>query len=136
MPQDKIPDWCEYAANWYGRYTPKGKFSDMKLKKIKTKPLKASHIIVICMKRDKKKAIPKWEEKAAVACAVQNMYLTITAMGLGGYWSTPAYALAADEYFQLSSGERCMGLFYVGVPQDGLDLAGTREDIRTKVRWL
>jgi len=136
IPQEKIPEWCEFAANWYGRYTPKEKFSEMKLKKIKTKPLKASHIIAVCMKRDKDKSVPKWEEKAAVACAVQNIYLTVTAKGMGGYWSTPAYALAADSFFKLKDRERCMGLFYVGVPQEGIEVKSTRDDIRTKVRWL
>jgi len=136
IPQTKIPDWCEFAADWYKKFTPEDKFSEMKLKKILTKPLKASHIIAICMKRDQEKRVPKWEEKAAVACAVQNIYLTVTSMGLGGYWSTPAYALAADDYLKLSSGERCLGLFYLGVPQADLNLPATRDDIRTKVRWL
>lgn len=136
IPQTKIPEWCDYAALWYGRYTPEDQFSEMKLKKIKTKPLKASHIIAICMQRDKEKRVPKWEEKAAVACAVQNIYLTTTALGLGGYWSSPAYALAADEFLGLKERQRCMGLFYIGVPQQGLSLEGKRGDIREKVTWL
>jgi len=136
IPQKKIPDWCTFAANWYGRYTPEGQFSEMKLKKIRTKPLKASHIIAIIMKRDKQKSVPKWEEKAAVACAVQNMYLSVTAMDLGGYWSTPSYALASNEYFNLKSRESCLGLFYIGVPQKDLNLTSKRDDIRSKVRWL
>ena len=32
--------------------------------------------------------MPEWEETAAVACAVQNMHLTLTAEGLAGYWSS------------------------------------------------
>ncbi len=136
IPQEKISDWVDYAAEWYRRYTPEDKFSEVKHTKIKTKPLKASHIIAIIMSRDKEKRVPKWEEKAAVACAVQNMYLTITAMDLGGYWSTPTYALGADEYFDLKSRERCLGLFYIGVPQEDIDLSSKRDDIRSKVTWL
>ena len=34
------------------------------------------------------KLMPEWEETAAVACAVQNMHLTLTAEGLAGYWSS------------------------------------------------
>ncbi len=136
IPQSKIPELCEYGAQWYQKYTPEEKFSEMKLKKIRTKPLKASHIIAICMQRDPEKRVPLWEEESAVACAVQNMALTVTAMGLGGYWSTPGYALVADEFLQLEKKEKCLGLFYVGVPKEGLQLKGKREDIKTKTRWL
>lgn len=136
IPQAKIPEFCEFGAEWYKKYTPGEKFSEMKLKKIRTKPLKASHIIAICMKRDEEKRVPQWEEEAAVACAVQNMYLTVTAMSLGGYWSTPGYALVADEFLQLEEKEKCLGLFYIGVPRDGLMLTGKRGDIKLKTRWL
>lgn len=134
--QDKIPELCAFGAEWYQKYTPTEKFSEMKLKKIKTKPLSASHIIAVMMKRDAEKRIPKWEEEAAVACAVQNMYLTVTAMGLGGYWSTPGYALKSDDFFKLKKKEKCLGLFYIGVPKKDIDLKGTRGDIKDKVTWL
>ena len=48
-------------------------------------PLKASHIIAIVMKRSAKKGIPEIEDIEAVSCAVQNIYLSVTAYGLGGY---------------------------------------------------
>lgn len=31
---------------------------------------------------------PEWEEMCAVACAVQNMYLMATSLGVAGYWSS------------------------------------------------
>lgn len=136
IPQNKIPDFCAFGANWYKTYTPKEEFKEIKYKKIQTKPLSASHIIAICMKRDPDKRVPQWEEEAAVACAVQNMYLSVTSMGLGGYWSTPGYALASNDFFNFQKGEKCMGLFYIGVPKEGLSLVGKRQDIKTKVRWL
>ncbi len=136
IPQAKIPSLCEFGATWYQKYTPEEKFSDMKLKKIRTKPLKASHIVAICMMRDPDKRVPLWEEESAVACAVQNMALTVTALGLGGYWSTPGYSLVADEFLQLEKKEKCLGLFYIGVPREGLALKGKRGDIKLKTRWL
>jgi len=134
--KEQIPELCAFGAKWYKKFTPKEEFREMKYNKIQTKPLSASHIIAVCMKRDEQKRVPKWEEKAAVACAVQNMYLTVTAMDLGGYWSTPGYALAADKFLDLEGGERCMGLFYVGVPKPNLELKGSRQDIKKKVKWL
>lgn len=135
MSQDKIPELCAFGAKWYKEYTPAESYSVLKHEKIKTKALSASHVIFICMKRDSDKRVPKWEEQAAMACAVQNIWLTTTAHGYGGYWSTPAYALNSEDLIGLKSGEKCYGLFYIGVPRDDLKLKGTRKDIRTKVRW-
>ena len=63
-------------------------FNEDKYQKLKTKPLRASHIISIGMKRDEKERMPEIEEVEAVACAVQNMCLTATAHGVGSYWGS------------------------------------------------
>ena len=42
-------------------------------------------VIVIGMKRQPSGKISELDEIQAVACAVQNMHLTATAHGLGGY---------------------------------------------------
>lgn len=63
-------------------------FKDITYSKLQQNPLKASHIIAIGMKRTNNKNIPEIEDVAAVSCAVQNLYLSVTAYGLGGYWTT------------------------------------------------
>lgn len=136
IPQKKIPHFCAFGSDYYKKYTPPELFKEKKYQKIQTKPLAASHIIAIIMQRDEEKRVPEWEEEAAVACAVQNMWLTTTAMGLGAYWSTPGYALNASEYFGLTKNEKCLGLFYVGIPKEGIALKVTRSDIKGKVKWL
>ena len=57
-----------------------------KLEKKRPELAKASHTIMICMKRQAKpeKLMPEWEELSAVACAVQNIYLMTGPLGLGG----------------------------------------------------
>ena len=47
---------------------------------------KVSYMIAICMKRHAiaGKVMPEWEEVCAVACAVQNMWLSMTAQGAAG----------------------------------------------------
>lgn len=47
-------------------------------------------MIAICMSRQPKpkKVMPLWEELAAVACAVQNMHLMATSLGVAAYWSS------------------------------------------------
>jgi hypothetical protein len=49
-----------------------------------------SHMIAICMARQPNpdKLMPLWEELAAVACAVQNMHLMSTSLGVAAYWSS------------------------------------------------
>src|SRR6476660_9170884 len=51
-------------------------FKEATYQNLLTNPLKASHVIAICLKRDPNKKFPEQEEIAAVSCAVQNMYLT------------------------------------------------------------
>ena len=58
--------------------------------------------------------LPEWEEIAATAMAVQNMYLTCTALKIGCYWSTPAVKDDLGEFLNLEDNQKCIGLFYIG----------------------
>lgn len=117
----------------YVRDTPAEKFKRIKLEKIEERKSQVSHIIAICMHRNSKKSVvPEWEELAATAMAVQNMWLTLAASDkYGGYWSSPAYAMgdAFRAFLQLEDDERCLGLFYVGnIAQDAVLAQGKRGD--------
>ncbi len=105
--------------------------------KLQERPLKASHIISIGMKRTTVKNIPEVEDIAAVACAVQNMYLSLTAYGLGGYWTTGGvtYNEKAKPFFGLAENDRLMGFFYIGhiaVPSP----PAKRSPLEQKVIWI
>ncbi|MBB4806233.1 nitroreductase [Chryseobacterium defluvii] len=58
--------------------------------------------------------VPEWEEIAAVAMAVQNMYLTCTANGVGCYWSSPKIVEHLKDSLQIEENQKCLGLFYMG----------------------
>ena len=112
-------------------------FKEATYQNLSTNPLKASHVIAICMKRDPNKKFPEVEEIAAVSCAVQNMYLTTTAYGLGGYWTTGGvtYKHSAKEFFGLEEDDRLLGFFYlahIAVPSP----AGKRKPVEEKVEWV
>ncbi|MCR9098556.1 MAG: nitroreductase [bacterium] len=110
-------------------------FSERKYEKNLQKPLRSGCVIAICMQRDPEESVPEWEEIAAVACAVQNMWLTCTAHGIGSYWSS-AKALQQDrEFLNLKEGERCLGLFYMGY-HNLPELPGKRGPIEEKVTWM
>ena len=78
----------QYMADFYKANTPEEKFPAMKFKKNIKKAAKSDTIIAICMKRDPAESLPEWEEQAAVAMAVQNMWLMCTAHGIGSYWGS------------------------------------------------
>jgi len=120
-----------YSENITGEH-----FKQRKHDKFEMKTNNSSHIIAICMQRDPKESIPEWEEIAAVACAVQNIYLSITAAGLGGYWSSPTVMIDHIAHFiNLDAGEICLGFFYVGVPKEGMSLSVDKRPLKDKIKW-
>ncbi|MDZ4795900.1 MAG: nitroreductase [Bacteroidota bacterium] len=105
--------------------------------KLQQQLLKASHIITIGMKRSQYKNIPEVEDIEAVACAVQNIYLSVAAYGLGGYWTTGGitYKEEAKSFFGLGDNDRLPVFFYIGhiaIPSTG----ATRKTIEEKVNWI
>ena len=58
--------------------------------------------------------VSEWEEIAATAMAVQNMYLTSTIHQIGCYWSTPGMIQHLGEFLNLEENQKCIGLFYLG----------------------
>lgn len=113
--------------------------TEPKPKEIKTRKLienskKAAAVIAICMQRDPKESIPEWEEIAATAMAVQNMWLCCTELGIGSYWSSPGLIQYMDEFFEMKVGEKCLGLFYMGY-YDGEIPEVNRKPMADKVIW-
>ena len=88
-------------------------FKEDRYQNLLTKPMLSSHIIAIGMKRDAKKSVPEIEEIGAVFCAVQNMYLTAAAYGIGAYLSTGGitYFEEAKEFFGLEKEDKLLGFF-------------------------
>lgn len=114
-----------------------GSFKEGNYKKLLSKPLLSSHIIVVIMKRDEKKSVPEIEEVGAVFCAVQNMYLTATAYGIGSYLSTGGitYFEEAKKLFGLEKDDRIVGFFHLGFPKR-IYPPGFRKPISDISRWI
>jgi nitroreductase len=123
-------------AEIYLQVTPADDVKTAKADKLKTNAEQSSHLIVIAMKRQVSEKIPEIEEVEAVACAVQNLHLTATAFGIGGYWSS-GNAICSNELrdeLGLGSKDRVLGLFYIGYPK-GEWPQGNRAPIEDKVVW-
>lgn len=129
----------EAHATLYKKFTPEESFKQKSYEKLAALPQMASHVIVICMRRGSKKGIPEIEEVEAVACAVQNLHLTATALGLVGYWSSGGmtYHPALRSWLGLREEDRCLGFFYVGKSEPILNVPGKRfADFHEKIQWI
>ncbi len=115
----------------------KGTFDLKKYEGLKSKPMGCSHIIAVGMKRDEKKSVPEWEEMGAVFCAIENMYLTATAYGVGCYLSTGGITnfTEAKSFFGLGDEDKLVGFIHIGIP-NGLTATGKRKPIQEKVKWI
>ena len=125
----------QYLGDYYLKNTPAEQYAEIKHKKAMENPLKSACVIALCMHRDEEERIPDWEEVAALACAVQNMWLSCAAYGIGCYWSTPKAALEAADFLGLEAGERCLGLFYMGYSDAALP-TGKRTPVQDKTAWV
>lgn len=107
-----------FLGEEYRRLTPPEKFLQKKYENHTQRPLQSSVAIALGLARDPNRKIPLLEEQLSVACAVQNMHLTCTAYGLGGFWSTGAAITGTGmrDFLGLSEEDQCLGLFYIGYP--------------------
>ena len=114
-----------------------GTFREDRFQNLLTKPMDSSHIIAVGMKRDEKKGVPEIEEIGAVFCAVENMYLTATAYGIGCYLNTNRITNfeEAKEFFGLGKEDKLLGFLNIGMPKEVL-LEGRRKAIGEKVKWI
>ncbi len=88
------------------------------------------------MRRDIKKSIPEWEEIAATAMAVQNIWLSCVNSNIGGYWSTPKNIQTLDTFLNLKKNEKCLGFFYLGVYKSIKNRTIPRKNIEDDIEWF
>lgn len=129
----------DFLSNLYKEKTAEADFNELKYNKLKNRPLMSGAIIAVSLKRNAESRIPEIEEIEAVACAVQNMYLTCTAWGLGGFWSTPKlmYTPEMNEFLGLEGEDKCLALFYVGYPKSDMEWPRSRrKPIEYFTEWV
>lgn len=107
-----------------------------KEKSILDKCQMSSCVFGIFMKRSTAITIPEWEEIAAVAMAVQNIWLSCTDQQIGCYWSSPKYVENMNSFFDLDYNERCLGFMYLGKFDHSTLPIKERESIESKLEWL
>ena len=120
----------------YKELTPTENFREDKFAKMQARPFQASAVIVAYMKRGDNPKIPEIEEISSVACAIQNLCLTATAYGIGSFWSTPKiiYTKEMNNFLKISDEDKCMGIIYLGYPNDEWP-KGQRKPIEYLTEW-
>ncbi|WP_201747967.1 nitroreductase family protein [Chitinophaga vietnamensis] len=135
---DKARQFCADHADIYKQFTPADKFVAGNYDKLQHQGDLASHVIAICMKRGNNPKIPVLEEVAAVACAVQNMWLSATALNIAAYWGTGGMTFhpAMKDYLELGEEDQVMGFFYLGYT-DEAPVPGKRiKPMSEKTKWI
>lgn len=101
--------------------------------------------IAICSKRQAlpDKLQPEWEEMAATSCAVQNMWLQGTALGVAGYWSSwqgeqVCNSQQMKSFLGLSDEDSCLGFYLLGnsTPDVISSYRSKRGSMAAKVAWI
>jgi len=117
--EDKKIELSEFLSSLYAEKFTGDNYNEMKFNKLKNRPLLASVVIAIQMTPDKKGNISEIEEIEAVACAVQNMHLTCTAYGIGGFWASPKLISTPEmnQFLNINENDKCLGLFFMGYPE-------------------
>lgn len=138
---DGIKALAKFQADLYKKVTEAdGSFKEPNYQKLLTKPMLSSHIIAVLMQRDEKRSVPEIEEAGAVFCAIQNMYLTASAYGVGAYLSTGGvtYFDDAKEFFGLEKEDRLIGFFHLGIPKLNFPArrASRRKPLNEVCHWI
>ncbi|MFY0253682.1 nitroreductase [Chitinophaga sp. 30R24] len=134
---EKVPGFCADHAEMYRQHTPADKYVPGNYDKMKSQGDLASHIVAICMKRGSNPKIPVIEEVAAVACAVENMWLGATALNIAGYWGSGGMTFhpAMKEYLGLGEEDQVLGFFYLGYTDEPLSAGRRVKPLGDKFKW-
>ncbi len=116
----------------YKEVTPSEKYSEVNEQNMVKKATmsKAAMAIIVNYTGE----LPEWEELAATACAVQNMWLAAYSLNIGAYWATPGLINHLGSFLQLADNQKCIGLFYLG-HHSTEEREPVRSSIEEKIRW-
>jgi nitroreductase len=134
VQKSSLSNFAQRLGNLYEKFTTKEAFSEKKKENIIQKVNASGALIVISVRYQG--LVPDWEELAATACAVQNLWLAAASEGIGGYWSTPGFTKLLKEELSLESNQECIGLFYLGYHQESQRMPTQRHPLEEHLQWL
>jgi nitroreductase len=128
-------DLGQYMADYYRKLYTEKEFSNERYETTKSYAENAT-LLALVFQPSKIAQLPEWEEIAAISCAIQNMWLSCTAMNLGCYWDTAEATMEYGKRIQLEEGERFLGIFFMGHLKEDLELGNRRrKPLSKKLSW-
>jgi nitroreductase len=127
---------AEFQAKQYKQKSQKeATYSEEKYDKLLSKPLMCSHVIAVAAKCTG--VVPHQEDICATSCAVQNLWLTASAMEIGCYWSTGGVTFYpnVNAFFGLEDKDTLLGFINLGM-MDSSWPEGKRGNLDDKVLWV
>ena len=137
--QDGVRQFFQAQKQIYKTTTPPEKYREIKYQKYDDKPSKVSHIIAVICRKSSAQRFPEQEDLVATACAVQNIYLSLTSFKIGGYLSTgdSCYTEPMRKFLKLQDNDIPIGFFILGIPDPGFHRpARTRIPATEKTEWI
>jgi nitroreductase len=124
-------------AELYKANTPADNYMQMTYEKLLHMGDKASHVIICVMQRKPLIRIPVLEEIAATACAVQNILLGATAIGIASYWGSGGmvYNPAFKQALGFGEDDVVLGALYLGY-SDSQPTGKRSIPLSQKVTWV
>ncbi|RKR83653.1 nitroreductase [Mucilaginibacter gracilis] len=124
-------------AELYAASTAAESYMQMTYEKLLHMGDKASHVIVCTMQRKPLVRIPVLEEIAATACAMQNILLGATALGIASYWGSGGmvHSPAMKQFLNLDTHDVVMGVLYLGY-SDTKPTGKRNIPLSDKVTWV
>jgi len=131
-----VLQFCADHAALYQLHTPEEKFENFKYQKLFNMGNKASHVMVAIMRRGDLPKIPAWEERAATACAIQNVLLGAASNGIASYWGSGGMTThpAMKDYLGLRDEDEVLGILYFGY-SDAKMPAIRNIPLEEKIQW-
>lgn len=125
-------------ADLYWAHTPEPKRKKAKQEKLIQSAQRASHLIIVVMKRTENTRIPVLEEIAAVSAAVQNILLGATALNIASFWSTGgmSHHPALKEFLKLKEENIIMGMVYLGYTNQRTKEGKRTISLEEKTTWV
>jgi nitroreductase len=133
---DALATLCQRFLDWYDAQTPAEAVNPDKRNKIAAYAQQLSHVIGIGVALSGK--VPAWEEEAAMAMAVENLWLSLDDNPhAAGYWST-GNGTGSDEMRALCGWDAAVqhrGWFFLGHVETKRTHS-QRSPAEQRIRWM
>lgn len=136
--KEALQAFCQQHAQLYWDHTDEASRMVSKREGLLLPAEKASHLVIVIMRRTQDTKIPMMEEYAATAAAVQNILLGAEAMNIAAIWSTGGMALKPEikSMLQLAEEDHILGFIYLGYTDEDKRPPMRKIPIDQKTHWV